>query len=282
MSHARGIIMGWFDILKVDIDFDTTIAGFGQHEMEISEDVDFDKLESLMRRGKTPQIKDFLKERIRINHQNSYAYLKERLGREPKDTEIMEYVTRIIMHEGGHAGMAEEQLSMAEHQAEYGAYTAQFPQDTYLRLKEYLSHPKTAQRFLPPMIEAFLGIGPHQFNTTKKVSDIVAFVDMIVSELPNKTKAKAREKLARLEILAIKDKSNKDIREVDISEMEDLVRRYGKENEAFIRKLYDSIVGESVEFTDNELKMAGAVTTSTAPAMFNKVVRGRKKRRRKQ
>ena len=274
--------MGWFEILKVDIDFDKDEQGFGAYTMQMDTDVDLRDIARKVERGDTVGIKDFMKEKITINHKAAYDYLKERFGREPKDKELMDYITRIIMHEGTHAGMGTEQMAFADHQSEYGAMTGQFPQDTYLRLKNYIQHPATAQAYLPAVIADMMGMkdsGRHDFDTTRKVKDILVFIDSMVDELPKKDKELAREKLARLEVLARKNKSNKDIRDVEIFSLKELVERYGQENSRFLRKLARSVNEErGIEFTDEELKMSGAVTTTSAPAMFNKVVRGRKKR----
>lgn len=277
--------MGWFEILKVDIDFDKDSTGFGAYSMEYDMDAD---LANIMRRasreGDVPKIKEFLKEKITINHTAAYDYLKQRLGREPKDQELIQYITRIIMHEGTHAGMGEEQMAFADHQSEYGAMTGQFPEDTYLRLRNYIEHPATAQQYLPSFVAAIVGSsGRHDYDNTRKVKDILVFIDSMVDELPKKDKERAREKLARLEVLARKNKRNKDIRDVDIRDLNALIDRYGVKNRMFLYKLARSVNEErGIEFTDEELKMVGAVTTASAPAMFNKVVRGRKKRRRKQ
>jgi len=274
--------MGWFEILKVDIDFDKDEQGFGAYTMQMDTDVDLRDIARKVERGDTVGIKDFMKEKITINHKAAYDYLKERFGREPKDKELMDYITRIIMHEGTHAGMGTEQMAFADHQSEYGAMTGQFPQDTYLRLKNYIQHPATAQAYLPAVIADMMGMkdsGRHDFDTTRKVKDILVFIDSMVDELPKKDKELAREKLARLEVLARKNKSNKDIRDVEIFSLKELVERYGQENSRFLHKLARSVNEErGIEFTDEELKMSGAVTTTSAPAMFNKVVRGRKKR----
>ena len=148
--------MNWFDLLKVDIDFDKEIGAMGQY----SEGVDFESreefgkfmdklLSDMMFRGKSPDMKDFIKENIKINHQRINAFLKEKLGRQPTDKELIRYITRVIMHEGTHAGMGEEQDAMATHQAEYGAYTGQFPESTYIRLKEFVKLYFSVTKALP-------------------------------------------------------------------------------------------------------------------------------------
>lgn len=278
--------MKWFELLKVDIDFDKDERGFGAYSMQMDPDADISDIARKVERGDTVGIKDFMKEKITINHQAAYDYLKQRLGREPKDQELIQYITRIIMHEGTHAGMAEEQMAFAEHQSEYGAMTGQFPQDTYLRLKNYIHHPATAQQYLPPFLAHMIGLkdsGMHEFENTRKIKNILVFIDNMVDNLPKKEKELAREKLSRMEVLARKDKSKKDIRDVDIRDINALVSRYGSKHGHFLVKLARSVNEEKgIEFTDEELKMVGAVTTASSPAMFNKVVRGRKKRRRKQ
>ena len=277
--------MGWFEILKVDIDFDSDERGFGAYAMQIAPDIDsLGEIMEKVERGDVLGIRDFMKEKITINHQSAYSYLKQKLEREPKDQELMQFITRVIMHEGTHAGMGEEQVGLADHQSEYGAMTGQFPEDTYLRFKNYIQHPATTQQYMPPFLAFMTGSsGRYDFENTRKIKNMLAFIDGMVDNLPKREKELAREKLARMEVLARKNKRLKDIREVDIRDFDALVSRYGAKHRGFLLKLARSVnEEEGIEFTDEELKMVGAVTTASAPAMFNKVVRGRKKRRRKQ
>ena len=97
---------------------------------------------------------------------------------------------------------------------------------------------------------------------------------MAVMEEP--LKEEVREKLARLELKAIQDKKKPLLRETEVTDPIELLRRYGSENRELILQIFSR---ENHNLDDDTEKMAGAVTTTSAPAMFNKVVRGRKKRR---
>jgi len=78
--------MNWFELLKVDIDFDKEIGAMGQYGegigVESREDMDR-FLEKLMRdmifQSKRPDIKEYLTENIKINHQRINAFLKEKM-----------------------------------------------------------------------------------------------------------------------------------------------------------------------------------------------------------
>ena len=85
-----------------------------------------------------------------------------------------------------------------------------------------------------------------------------------------------------MEITARTQKKEQELKDIDPTNLDDLTGRYGLKHERFFTKLIlDASGRKKAEFDDSELKMAGAVTTGSAPAMFNKVVRGRKKRRKK-
>ena len=262
----------WFDIIKVeDIDFDNAIEAFGYYTAE-TKDMDFDEIMMLAFSGESLKYKDVMDEKIRINPALSYEYLKDKLDREPTEKDIATFIIRIIMHEGTHAGMGEEQLSMAPHQAEYGAYVGQFPESTYLRLKRFVKHPAGGVNFLPPMIQSLMGIrAKHTFRTTEKLENIITFVDGITSELPStKQTGEIREQLTRLEIKA-RQEGKPEISEINIEHAPTMKDRYGAE--AF-DALYDMIAEEmdKVRATvkDGDLeKVVGAVSTTSAPALFN-------------
>lgn len=278
--------MSWFDILKVeDIDFDDSLNAFGAYQMENIHSSPFDVSMAMMQafaRGKKPELKDLVKETIRINHKKIYNFLKEKLGREPKEKEIEEFVIRTIMHEATHAGMGAEQFTMSPQAAEYGAIVGQFPQNTYYRLKTFLKHPDSQKQIIHPMFEA-IGIETTvQSEQVKEVRELIAFIDALTDNLLGKYKEKVREKLARMEITARTQKKRQKLKDINPSSIEDLTDRYGQKHKRFFIKLLLDAAGQmTADFDDSELKMAGAVTTGSAPAMFNKVVRGRKKRRKK-
>ena len=279
--------MGWFDILKVeDIDFDKDTVGFGHYGMS-SKQVDAGKLLDMAMQGKRPELKDLIDEEIRINHKNIYLYLKSKLKREPTDREIQEYVVRAIMHEATHAGMGFDQLNMDDAAKEYGAFTGQFPDNIFYRLKTYLDHPAIERQLIHPQLEMMLGIkgrvGKESVEETKK---FVAFAEVLTDNLNvnNETKDKIKNKLARLEVTARTQKPRETFSDmIDPLRVSTWVKRYGAEHKEFFDKLYAYSMhrNNNPTFSDEELKMVGAVSTTSAPAMFNKVVRGRKKRRKK-
>jgi len=278
--------MGWFDILKVeDIAFDDSLNAFGAYQMENIHSNPFDVSMAMMQafaRGKKPEMKELVKETIRINHKKIYNFLKEKLGREPKEKEIEEFVIRTIMHEATHAGMGAEQFTMSPQAAEYGAIVGQFPENTYYRLKTFLKHPDSQKQILHPMFEA-IGIETAvKSEQVKEIGEVLAFIDALTDNLSGKYKERVREKLARMEMTARTQKKRQSLRDINPSSIEDLTGRYGqKYRRFFIKLLLDSAGQMTADFDDSELKMTGAVTTGSAPAMFNKVVRGRKKRRKK-
>lgn len=281
--------MNWFDILKVKIDFDKDTDAMGQYGegISVSNREEFNelmnKVMSNMMMGRSTEVKDLIEEEIKINHHRINDFLKEKLGRQPTDKELIQYITRVIMHEGTHAGMKEEQDSMATHQAEYGAYTGQFPESTYIRLKEFLKHPQTKRILFPPELAAMLGIDPRTTMRTpdiiEKVEEVLAYIDGITEDIPEgKQKENFKERLARLE-MSSKTKGEPIPRfwdDMDAKEYYQFsLKRYGNEN----KDLVDALARAN-GLEPSELKAAMAVTTTSAPSMFNNKVIRRKKRRR--
>ena len=279
--------MSWQKILKVeDIDFDGAIEGFGHYSMAVSHPTPERMAELLFfgsQTGKAPALKDFIEEEIRINHKNVYEYLKQRNEREPTEKEITEFIIRTIMHEATHAAMGFEQQAMAEHQREYGAFTGQFPNETYYRLKSFIMHPATEPRLLHPMLEQLLEIqGTIKIDAVDKVKDIIGWVDYLTEGLPKDKADEYKEKFARLEIQARGQgkKLVRDFRPKSVDK-EFLVDRYGEEHRDFLTKFGKERFPTGRTDVERAEKMAGTVTTTSAPAMFNKVVRGRKKRKKR-
>lgn len=279
--------MSWQKILKVeDIDFDGAIEGFGHYSMAVSHPTPERMAELLFfgsQTGEAPALKDFIEEEIRINHKNVYEYLKQRNEREPTEKEITEFIIRTIMHEATHAAMGFEQQAMAEHQREYGAFTGQFPNETYYRLKSFIMHPATEPRLLHPMLEQLLEIqGTIKIDAVDKVKDIIGWVDYLTEGLPKDKAEEYKEKFARLEIQARGQgkKLVRDFRPKSVDK-EFLVDRYGEEHRDFLTKFGKERFPTGRTDVERAEKMAGTVTTTSAPAMFNKVVRGRKKRKKR-
>ena len=270
-----GEIMKWFDIIKVeDIDFDNAIEAFGFYSVEAKR-LEVDEVFNILFSGENLKFKDAVDESIRINPALSYNYLKDKLEREPTDKDISNFIIRIIMHEGTHAGMGEEQLSMASHQKEYGAYTGQFPESTYLRLKSFLQHPEVRTSYFPPSLTSILGVrGMHTPRTTEKVENIITFVDGITRGLSDdKLTGEIKEKLVRLEITA-RQAGKPEISEVNFDNIAEMSKRYGdKEFDALYDMIQEAL--EKVKGSDLE-KITGAVSTSSAPALFNVRYSGKK------
>tara|TARA_Y100000004_G_C8909892_1_gene410453 strand:+ start:20 stop:994 length:975 start_codon:yes stop_codon:yes gene_type:complete len=263
LSNEGGIVLDWFDVIKVeDIDFelDNQARGFGYFTFEPISPDKFDKL--LDNPNKT--VLDFLEKKIRINPANIYKHLKERLGKEPTEEQIMEWVKRTIMHEATHGAMAEEQFEMADQQTEYGAFTGQFPESTYLRIKQYLKHPATREGIINQMGAMFLGLdsGSYEKNSTRVLREIMEFVDSITDEIKNKKdKEEARELLTRLEVLARKA-GKPHIREIDVHDINTLINRYGVEFEDVILELFKNILGydaEEIDFSRERAKDFGGM-----------------------
>ena len=289
--------MNWFDLLKaVPIDFDKDIQAFGQFgegpieiatRQEQGENI-IDILMDIVSRtietkGRRPEIEDLIQEEIKINPWRIYEFLQDKLGKEPTEKQLEDFIVRVIMHEATHAGMKEEQDSMTAAQAEYGAFTGQFPESTYLRIKTLLNHPATEKQLLPDFVAAMLRVNPYRTpETTKKLQEIMGFVDSMTEHIPSgKSQDRAKENLIRLEMMAITQGKDRVRMQPNFGSLNEalsyMANRYGQENIKFIERLYKDEVPE-----DNEMKLASAkvVTTTSSPAMFNnKVVRGRKKKR---
>ena len=269
--------MNWFNIIKVeDIDFDSAINGFGHYAMG-ARDLTFEEtleiLGSKMGFGevKDKKFSDFTHERIRINHQEIYAHLKERLGKEPTEKQLAMYITRVIMHEGTHAGMGTEQQNQTTAQSEYGAFVGQFPESMYMRMKAFLKHPAAKNYMLNPAIYEAYGF---KVDSAKFV-EVIEHTLMLAEALANKEKDK--EKIVQLEALARK-KNKPDLSQSDFMQLEVLVDRWGKENQPFIEELLGTRKSSPNSNNDDTEKMTGAVTTSSAPSMFNTTYSGKKKK----
>jgi len=267
----------WFKVIKVeDIAFDDAIEGFGLYSagLDTNTNKTFEMFRQFMMSGKSPAVEDFIKEEIRINHKNVYRYLKAKLGKKPNEQQITNYIIRVIMHEGTHAGMGLEQANMTQSQSEYGAFVGQFPQSTYYRIKQFLTHPEAGSKeIIPEQLAEMFNMETGTYSpTVDRLKNMIAFVEAMTDDLPESRKEEAREKLIRLELNTRKSLPTKNIREIDdMGHFSVLVERYGSEHVDFIESLYVN--------SDQEEKMAATVTTTSAPAMFNKVVRGRKKKR---
>jgi len=279
--------MGWFDILKVeDIDFDSSIRGFGHYGIS-GKPINTSEMFRMIMAGKKPKLKEMVDEEIRINHHEIYRYLRRKLDRQPTEREITEFVIRAIMHEATHAGMGFDQLPMDDAAKEYGAFTGQFPDNIFYRLRSYIEHPATKTQVIPPALEMMLGLdGQVGKESLAEITKFLAWAEVITDNInvDTPTKDKIKNKLARLEVTARTQNPADTFSDIiNPDDINSWIERYGEENRKFFEKIeaYNKFPNNSASFSDEELKMVGAVTTGSAPAMFNKVVRGRKKRRKK-
>ena len=144
-------------------------------------------------------------------------------------------------------------------------------------------HPATEPRLLHPMLEHLLEIqGTIKIDAVDKVKDIVGWVDYLTDGLPKDKAEEYKEKFARLEIQA-RNEGKRLIRDFKPKSVdkEFLIDRYGEEHRDFITQFGKERFPSGKRDSDKAEKMAGTVTTTSAPAMFNKVVRGRKKKKEK-
>ena len=253
----------WFNIIKVDdIDFDNAIRAFGQYSAETKDPEDLFPMimEAVLQNKSKVTYQDVMNEKIRINPQMCHDYLVQKLGIPPSDKQLLEYITRVIMHEATHAGMAEEQMNMTSAQAEYGAYTGQFPESQYIALKQWLEHPATRTMMLPDDLQEILGITARMDNPpVEKVRELISFVDGITSRMPdNQATYDLRNKITNLEMLARKT-SPKLIGEIDFDDPKIMADRWGTDAFNEVRDaLEESYIGEDKE------KMAVTVSSTTA------------------
>ena len=277
----------WFEILKdswrgpnvegdvtEDIDFDNSLRAMGQYSQE-SKNIGGEEIVEMMfaLEGKL-RMSDMIKEKIRISPREVKETLEERLERRPTDKELLQYIVRVIMHEATHAGMSFEQHGMTTAQAEYGAFTGQFPENTYLRIKAYLKHPASNVNIIPKYIVDMLGITEmFSLRSAEKFKDIISTIDGITGPLPNgQRKEEIKEQFARFEIVAINQNKPEigedlinDTKDYDVL-MEAVEERWGSEAVPLLDEIYDAL--KTQLNTGDEEKMAGAVSVSNSPSMF--------------
>ena len=225
----------WFDILKVDIDFDENIRGYGGYWKRGH--VSWKEILEAEETGK-----EIPMEGIKINHKKIYEKLKNRLDREPTDEELIEYIKRIIMHEAGHAGHDKADPEFEDRpieQAEYIAYMAMFPESTYLALKNYLKHPKTKKEPKNKTLD-ILGFSS-EGREFKETADIIRkLIYLYVDKWAKNSKDK--EKLTRIELAhrKLKDKQGWGVTKKDVfpQNLNQALARYGKNFHKFIRRLF--------------------------------------------
>ncbi len=315
--------MDWWEILKVDIDFDLQERQrglFGQYEkgqLELFEFIEgieemyggrlplaaenhyiqtfYNKLKNNAEfAGKPVEMKDVIKEKITINPVPIFNRVKSIMGKEPTDQQLIDFIVSTIMHEGTHAAMSEEQDFMSPSQSEYGAFVGQFPNNTFYRLKQFTQHKDNIKQYLPRNVVEFLGINPKDARSesrfSKRAELIVGYIISLTEKIkPKLQQRKYQERLARLEILAIKKDADflGDIMDWARSGTGDMIdvlvsidKRYEgidkPEDEKMYRDIISSVVSSAL---DSFEKTAMTVTTTNSPAMFNnKAIRRKKKR----
>ncbi len=205
----------WWDILKVDIDFSDEPKGLGHYESW----------------GNMPEFSN-----IKINHKKIYDFVKTKLGREPTEKELMEYVKRVIMHESTHAAhdAADEEFYWHPNQKkEYVAYMGMFPENPYVALKEFLEHPDTVENADEMnMLALLLGI-PQEIKHKEAPAKIVRLLNYVNRWAKTN---RQKNKLTRLELLARKELKdwNKDKFPQSAKQM---LARYGQKHRKFIYSL---------------------------------------------
>ena len=207
----------WWNLLKVEIDFDPDSDSLGYYTGSGSGD----------------------KGRIGIGHRQIYDYLLEKLGRKPTEKEIEEYIKRTIMHESTHAGhrLADpEFFARPDEQKEYLAYTGMFPEHPYLALKEFLLHPATLENYNE--LSFLLGFG-HDLSYKEgpeKIRRLLTYVNRWAKT------DKQKNKLTKLELAARKELHDwhKDKFPQNANQM---LSRYGKQHKRFIYSLYQKPPG---------------------------------------
>ena len=220
---------GWFDILKVDIDFDKDIRGLGQYARRR-----LVSLEEILESEKTGE--EIPMEEIKINHKKIYSHLQNRLNREPTEDELIEFIKRIIMHEAGHAGHAGADPKFSERPmegAEYVAYMFMFPDSVYLALRSYLKHPETKKDINRKLLSD-LGFYYGQVEFKKEsetIRRLLNYVDRFAKT------SKDKEQLIRIELAHRKfmTRFRKNNFPQNLNQAE---ARYNKKFHKFIKKLF--------------------------------------------
>jgi len=204
----------WWDILKVDIDFvlpGDSEGGMGYYE---SWGKPFQEMSN-----------------IKINHKKIYNHLWERLGREPTDKELQEYIKRVIMHEGTHAAhdAADDDFhGRPNEQKEYLAYIGMFPNNPYLALKEFLEHPDSIKP--GNSLLSVLGLDVEYKEAPAKIARMLYYVDRFAKT------SRQKNKLLKLELAARKNLKDWNRMKFPQSASQ-MIGRYGQRHRKFIYSL---------------------------------------------
>lgn len=199
--------MSWFSILKTDADFDLFLGTtFGQYDTAL--------------------------DKILTNPTAIYAHLKKKLKREPTDKEVMEFIKRTFMHEGGHAAHFKTQPSdfgrnRDRQRLEGVAFRLQFPESLYLAIVNLLKHPASFERE-PYKGASWLGKYLEKANT-KELQSLIQWVNNLAPDLEK------REKILRLEIRQKKADNYK--RKLLPNRLDQAIARYGRKHKKFLESL---------------------------------------------
>ena len=218
----------WWDILKVNIDFTSkddidSPKGMGHYEASTL---------------------DPKRDRIKINQNNIYDYVRRILRREPTEQELEEYTKRVIMHEAGHAAHRSADDKFFERtpeQKEYLAYMLEFPENPYIALKEFLKHPDTMDRSTDHLMW-LMGWGANKDykEAPEKINQMMKFIDAWAKTNSQKLK------LTKIE-LNLRQGKNKPYwgTENYPTNFKDLLRRYDSEHHKFLKTLEPPPMGTS-------------------------------------
>ena len=188
---------------------------------------------------------------------------KIKITDEQKEKAMEEMIKRSISHEAGHEGyfyardldmpsIFQEYDAKPERQ-EYAAYTSEFPQNPYLKLKNYLKHPATTDRTKAKFVDSYfgqIGVGYVPFKTnTKAIAGLVRWVDSLKMKSKGTMKPlslKDKNKIVALE-LGLRARNagmrGKEFRQPVINNVNDAYGRYGiqnlsKENKTFLSRIF--------------------------------------------
>ena len=188
---------------------------------------------------------------------------KIKITDEQKEKAIEEMIKRTISHEAGHEGyfyardldtpnIFREYVEKPERQ-EYAAYTSEFPNNPYLKLKNYLKHPATTDKSKIKFVDSYfgsIGVGTVPFKTnTKAMAQLIRWVDSLKVKSKGTMKPlslKDKNKIVALE-LGLRARNagmrGKEFRQPVINKVNDAYGRYGiqnlsKENKTFLRRIF--------------------------------------------
>ena len=173
---------------------------------------------------------------------------------EQKEKAMEEMIKRTISHEAGHEGyFYARDLNTPNIFREYDAYTSEFPNNPYLKLKNYLKHPATTDKSKIKFVDSYfgkIGAGAVPFKTnTKAMAQLVRWVDSLKVKSKGTVKPlslKDKNKIVALELglrARREGMRGREFRQPVIKNVNDAYGRYGiqnlsKENKTFLRRIF--------------------------------------------